>query len=236
VIKVITWKWHRPGYRDRYLASYVNTFYAMLARNTTVPFEPLCITDDPVGVNVPTMKLWDNPVPDYGSLHKPNCFYRVRAFSSEFTHSLGKFIWFDLDSVICGNVDHLLTDDADFKIWRPDGEKMPCNGSLVLHQAGTRAYTWAFFNPELVDRKWGFKYTTGFQGSDQAWIAYNLKPQDRFFTQKEGVYSFRSHVHHQTPRHLLPSEARVVFFNGEYKPWHDTLQQQIPWIREHYHA
>ena len=231
MIKVITWKWRREGYRDRYSAVHVNTFYEMLKRHTSVPFEPLCITDDPTGVQVPTMKLWGNPVPSYGSLHKPNCFYRVRAFSSEFRETLGRFIWFDLDSVICGNVDHLLQDTAEFKIWRPDGEKMPCNGSLVLHQAGTRAYTWAFFDPTMVDNIWGYRYTTGFQGSDQAWIAYNLKPHDQFFTQKEGIFSFRSHVQ---GKKKLPEGARVVFFNGEFKPWDPIVRKLNPWIKDHY--
>jgi hypothetical protein len=229
-IKVVTWKWHHPGYRDQYSAEHVNAFYRMLAQHTTVPYDPLCITDDSTGVEVPTMRLWENPVPHYGQLHKPNCFYRVRAFSSEFTHVLGKFIWFDLDCVITGNIDHLLTDAADFKIWRPDGEQMPCNGSLVLHRVGTRAYTWATFDPAMVHGRYGYKFVTGFQGSDQAWIAYNLKPYDEFFEQKDGIYSFRSHVVGKT----LPKTARVVFFNGEFKPWHAMVREQNPWIKEHY--
>lgn len=229
-IKVITWKWHSPGYRDRYTAEHVNAFYRMLARHTTVPFEPLCITDDSAGVDVPTMRLWKNPVPEYGQLHKPNCFYRLRMFSSEFTHSIGRFIWFDLDCAIVNNVDHLLDDPADFKIWRPDGEKMPCNGSLVLHKIGTRPATWTTFDPTMVHGRYGYKYVTGFQGSDQAWIAHNLKPYDEFFEQKDGVYSYRSHVVGQP----LPRNACVVFFNGEFKPWHEAVREQNPWIRDHY--
>jgi hypothetical protein len=233
-IKVITWKWHAPGYRDRYGATHVNEFYRMLARHSTVPYEPLCITDDPTGVEVPTMELWPNPAGHYGQLHKPNCFYRLRMFSSEFTHSIGKFIWFDLDSVLTGNVDHLLTDPADFKIWRPDGERMPCNGSLVLHKIGTRPATWNTFDPTMIDKKWGYKHTTGFQGSDQAWIAHNLKPHDQFFEQKDGVYSYRSHI--AGKRFRPPPSCCVVFFNGEFKPWQLSVRLANPWIEEHYLA
>jgi hypothetical protein len=233
VIKAITWKWHREGYRDRYNAEHVNVFYRMLRRHTTVPFEPLCITDDPEGIEVPTMELWPNPAPHYGQLHKPNCFYRIKLFSSEFTHSIGKFIWFDLDCVITGNIDHLLRDPAEFKIWRPDGEKMPCNGSLVLHQCGTRPMTWVNFDPSMIDGKWGYKYVTGFQGSDQAWIAHNLRSHDQFFEQKDGVYSYRSHIANNDH---FPGHCKLVFFNGEFKPWQDDIRRKHPWIDEHYHA
>lgn len=230
MIKVITWKWQRSGYRDTYTSEHVNTFYRMMRRHSTVPFEALCITDDPVGIDssINTMKLWDNPAPAYGGLHRPNCFVRLKAFSSEMVPLLGRFIWFDLDCTLVGNVDHLLNDTADFKIWRPDHEKMPCNGSLVLHQAGTRPYTWAFFDKALIHPQHGFKYTTGFVGSDQAWIAYNLKPYDQFFEQKEGVYSYRCHL---LERDKIPSNASVVFFNGERKPWHCM---HLPWVKENY--
>lgn len=229
-IKVITWKWHMPGYRDTYTAEHVNMFYRMLRRHSTVPFRGLCITDDPTGVNVDTLPLWPNPAPQYGNIHKPNCFYRLRLFSSEFTHSIGKFIWFDLDCVITRSIDHLLNDPADFKIWRPDGEKMPCNGSLVKHKVGTRPATWNMFNPDQVHGRHGYKYVTGFQGSDQAWIAHNLMPQDQFFEQKDGVYSFRSHVVDRP----LPPNAAVVFFNGEFKPWHEPVRAANPWVEKHY--
>jgi hypothetical protein len=84
----------------------------------------------------------------------------------------------------------------------------------------------------MIDRKWGYKFTTGFQGSDQAWIAHNLKPHDQFFEQKDGIYSYRSHVVGRS----LPSTARVVFFNGEFKPWHPHIRHMNPWIKDHYDA
>lgn len=233
MIKLITWKWRNPKYRDHYKAEYVNTFYRMAARHITVPYEPLCITDDPTGVEVPTLALWENPAPHYGQLDKPNCFFRLRAFSSDFKKIAERFVWFDLDSVITDNIDHLLTDDAQFRIWKPDGEAMPCNGSLVLHQSGTRPYTWTFFDSGMVDALHGYRYVTGFQGSDQAWIAHNLKPQDKFFTKADGIFSYRSHIDPLRKR-VLPPGAKVVFFNGRYKPWDPEVQKKNPWIAEHY--
>jgi hypothetical protein len=239
-IQLITWKWDRPGYRDTYTAEMVNTFYDMVARHTTVPYEPLCITDNPEGVKVPTWPLWGNPAPAYGKHDpsKPNCYYRLRMFSSEWRDRWPKFVWFDLDSVIMGNIDALLTDPAEFKIWQPDGEKMPCNGSLVLHQNGTRPRIWTDFDPKTVHARHGHKYHTGFQGSDQAWIAHKLGPHDQKFTQKDGVFSFRSHVYGEmvNEQHRVKDldDVKVLFFNGRWKPWQADVQEMFPWIRDHY--
>lgn len=229
-IKVIVWKWANPSYRDQYPAERVNIFYRMLMRNATVPWEPLCITDDPTGIDVPTMPLWANPSPVYGGLHKPNCFYRLKAFSAEFANVCSRFIWFDLDCIILKNIDYLLKDETDFKIWKPDGGRMPCNGSLVLHRTGTRSHIWEKFDPSVVHPVTGFKHITGFQGSDQAWIAANLGRDDRTLGQRDGIFSYRSHIRHKRAPFAL---ARVVFCNGEQKPWGEEMQR-LKWVRENY--
>lgn len=229
-ITVITWKWASPGYRDQYPAERVNTFYRMFGRNVTAPWEPLCITDDSAGIEVPTIPLWENPSPVYGGLHKPNCFYRLKAFSAEFANVCSRFIWFDLDCVILKNIDYLLKDESDFRIWKPDGGRMPCNGSLVLHRAGTRPHLWDAFDPSVVHPATGYKHLNGFQGSDQAWIAANLCRDDQLFRQRDGIYSYRSHVRPKKGPFAL---ARVVFCNGEEKPWGQEMQG-LKWVREHY--
>jgi hypothetical protein len=229
-ITVLTWKWTNPNYRDQYPAERVNTFYSMFGRNVTAPWEPLCITDDPTGIDVPTMPLWENPSPVYGGLHKPNCFYRLKAFSAEFANVCSRFIWFDLDCVILKNIDYLLKDQSDFRIWKPDGGRMPCNGSLVLHRTGTRAHIWEKFDPSAVHPVTGYKHLNGYQGSDQAWIAANLTRYDQLFRQRDGIFSYRSHVRTNKGPFAL---ARVVFCNGEQKPWGDEMQG-LKWVREHY--
>lgn len=229
-ITVITWKWANPNYRDQYPAERVNTFYRMLSRNATVPWEPLCITDDPTGISVPTMPLWANPSPVYGGLHKPNCFYRLKAFSAEFASVCSRFIWFDLDCVILKNIDYLLRDQSDFKIWKPDGGRMPCNGSLVLHRTGTRTHIWEKFDPAAVHPVTGFKQVNGFQGSDQAWIAANLSRDDQTLGQRDGIFSYRSHIRHKRAPFAL---ARVVFTNGEHKPWGEEMRR-LKWVQENY--
>jgi hypothetical protein len=158
-------------------------------------------------------------------------------FDSEMRSRIGRFMWMDLDCVILDNIDHLLVNPAEFGIWKPDGELMPCNGSLVLHTPGTRPRTWTDFNPKMVDKNMGLRRVVGFHGSDQAWIAHKLTPHDYIFGQKDGVFSYRSHLLDETgapqPR---PDGVKVVFFNGRFNPWDPEVAQLHPWLAEHYRA
>lgn len=233
MITVVCFKWSKPGFRSTYTAEHVITLFNMIQRNTKLPFRFLCITDDPDGLehsDIVTMKLWDNPCPNYGDGKRPNCYYRLRVFAPEMREVLGeRFIWLDLDCVITGNIDHILDTRTDFAIWKPDGERMPCNGSMVLHRAGTRTQIWSRFDKRQVHPTRGLM-GKGVSGSDQAWIALNLKSTDEFFGQKDGVYSWRSHVEPVNPV-ALPEGAKIVFFNGAMKPWGIP---DNPWVREYY--
>lgn len=232
MISIVCFKWHKPGFRSTYTAEHVNTLYRMVQRNTNRVHQFVCVTDDAKGIDprVKIVPLWENPCPNYGNGKKPNCFYRLRMFATEMKEIFGeKFLWLDLDCVITGSIDGIFGHPADFGIWCPDGELMPCNGSLVLNRTGTRHHIWTRFDKRRVHPERGLR-SAGFQGSDQAWIAMNLKLTDFRFGQAQGVYSWRSHIEPVDPAHL-PETARIVFFNGAKKPWDFP---EIPWIKEHY--
>lgn len=194
-MKLVTFKWTREGYRSKFTAQHVNTFYRMARRHSTVPFEPVCVTDDPAGLDsaITPYKLWPNPVPNYGGGNDPNCFPRLPMFGEELSAVFGpEWAWSDLDCFISANIDHILTVRNDFTIWRPDGGRSKCNGSLVTHRAGTRKHIWDRFDPSKIGSVAEFRAKTEHLGSDQAWIATQLTENDAFFEQKDGVYAFRS--------------------------------------------
>lgn len=226
-LDIVTFKWQQPGFRNKYTAEHVNRLYEMVKRNTSVKFRFTCVTDDPIDINpeIRTLPLWDNPKPTYGDFKKPNCFARLKMFSEEMrANFFDRIVWLDLDALIVGNMDPIFKEQADFRIWRVDREISLCNGSLVVHKMGTRVDLWDKFDPSKVDDEEGFRNTTGHVGSDQAWIAQNLRREDQFFAKADGVYSYRCHLDGKP----LPPDARVVFFHGEEKPenlWH------IGWIR-----
>ncbi len=231
-VTIVLWKWHKAGYRTRFTAEMVNTMLAMLKRNVTVPYRVLCITDDPQGIECETYPLWENPAPHYGTAKRPNCFYRLRAFDPAMRDILGeRFVWLDLDAIITRNIDHILTTRADFGIWRADYEYSPCNGSLVLHRTGTRGEIWDKFNPSDVHPTNGYRGKLMLVGSDQAWIAQNLRPNDKFFGKQDGVYSYRCHLMHQPE---LPHNAAIVFFHGEHNPGDPDIKRRHAWVRKHY--
>lgn len=245
-IGIVTFKWHKEGYRSKFTAEHVNTLYRMIKRNTTVPFKMFCVTDDQRGIDpeIETVHLWPNPCPRYGSQNadKPNCFYRLKMFDPEVGGMFGdRFIWIDLDCVVTGNIDHILNDQADLKLWKPDGEFMPCNGSLCLHRVGTRTDIWKTFNPQRVHPVTGFRnYASRPIGSDQAWIALNMtdKEKENTFGLSDGVVSYRCHmrkgIHRKNPPVTeLPKIGKIVMFHGRWDPWDEKTQKEAPWILEH---
>lgn len=192
---VVVFKWKKEGYRSQFTAEHVNTALRGLLRHSTVPFRFTCITDDPEGLDhkVRVIPLWEDPHPAYGGGNWPNCFRRLRMFDAKMKRMVGAhWIWMDLDMLVCGNVDHILSDNSDFRIWRPDGGRSLCNGSLVSHNSGTRTEIWTDFAPDKVGTVEEFQSQAKHLGSDQAWIAQRLRPEDQFFGSQQGVYAFRS--------------------------------------------
>ena len=238
MLKVVTWKWSPPkGYRSNFDGSQCTMLYEALQRNSTVPFEFIVITDNPADVDnsIKTVPLWANPAPHYGSHTRPNCFVRLKMFSEEMKNIVqgDRILSLDLDTVITGNIDHILKDESNFKIWYVDGEKSPCNGSMILHKLGTRPDIWTKFNPQAVDPICAYRKSKQLVGSDQAWIAQNLNADTKFFGKVDGVYSFRCHIK-PFDRGRLPGDTKIVFFHGEHDPWHKDVQIKYPWVRQHY--
>lgn len=243
-ISIIVFKWKKPGYRTEFKAEHVNNFFKMIDKHVTVPHKKICITDDQEGINkdIHTIHLWENPCPRYGNEMKPNCFYRLRLFDPqksgippEAQKIIGsRFVWMDLDAVIVKNIDNILVDSADLKMWKVDGEYMPCNGSLLLHKIGTKTHYWGEFNPNRIHPVTGLR-AHGMIGSDQAYIATKLTDDEKqnTFGKESGVYSFRCHLKEKNVD-ILPKAARIVFFHGTLNPWSPEVQEKYKWVKEHY--
>lgn len=220
-LTVVTWKWG-----TRYTARHVNTLYSMLKRHLHVPFEMVCVTDNPQGINKPVriVKLW-HQLRDLGG-----CYCRLKAFRPEMEREFGRrFVSIDLDCVITGDVTPLLTRSEDFVICR-DGlwPATPYNGSMWLMTAGARSQVWDTFTRRESPAK---AKKLGYVGTDQAWIAACLGPDEAQWTTDDGVYSYRHHVLKNGGE--LPEDARIVFFHGRYDPSQADVQRH-EWVRENW--
>jgi hypothetical protein len=141
----------------------------------------------------------------------------------------GRFVSVDLDCVITGDITSLWSREEDFVIWGDQVKGTYYNGSMWMMNAGARRYVWDDFDP-IESPKLAAK--AGHYGSDQAWMSYRLGPHQPTWTRKDGVYAFRTDIRRNHGK--LPSDARIVFFQGNIDPWNPIAKRLSPWIEEHY--
>jgi len=240
MINIVTFKWknkkNKSGYKLKnpveYSAEHVNILYSSIKRNTTVPFKFFCVTDDSNNIHpeITTIPLWDK------CKYLGGCYNRLFIFSKEMEKILGKkFITIDLDCVIVGNLDNILSRQDEFVInsfynkglW---GQRY--NGALIMMNAGCRSTVWDTFNydesPKLMSE---MKKQKKLIGSDQAWIQHVLGEHEKRFTpQDDGVYDYKS-LKTDSSNTPLPDNAKIVFFPGKQDP---QLMNDIDWIRKNW--
>lgn len=238
MMEFVAFKWHKPGYRSKFGPETVNTLHSMIGRNFQAPFRLTCITDDPKGISseVRILPLWDvyAGLPSPHGHAYPSCYRRLPLFAEHFDGQriadlIGpRFACMDLDLVILADVTAMFSEDVDFRIWGDTAKGTPYNGSLYMLRAGARRQVWEQFDPVESPRR---SLALGYIGSDQGWIGACLGPNERKWSVRDGVYSFRNHV--QRNRYLLPANARVVIFHGAVDPWSEHAQR-LSWVRKHY--
>jgi hypothetical protein len=115
-------------------------------------------------------------------------------------------------------------------IWGDTNPTTPYNGSMWMLRTGSRTRVWTDFDPQ---RSPMIGLAKRYVGSDQAWIAVCLGPDQPKWTRRDGVYSYRNEI---APKYgILPHDARIVFFHGRHDPWHRDIQIKHPWVRQFWH-
>jgi hypothetical protein len=240
MLNVVTWLWRDTGYRSTFTAAHVHTLYAMVRRHYAEPFTPICVTDDPRGLDpdIRIVPLWNDHrgLPSPHGRGNPGCYERLRAFAPEMADVFGpRFVSIDLDTVIVGDLAPLWDRPEPWLIWHlrmpvsRNGRDGLFNGSMWLMDAGTYPAVWTRFNGKASAFE---AYRAGQHGSDQGWMQYVIGADTPGWTNADGVYSFKYEIlaHHNG---ALPANARVVFFHGKPDPW-DREVQHVAWVREHY--
>ncbi|TNE75546.1 MAG: hypothetical protein EP334_10030 [Gammaproteobacteria bacterium] len=184
---------------DKYPPDYVYRLQAMLERHLTVPFSFVCVTDqDLEGVHCVAPI-----VPWHGWWQKLSLF--------EIAH--GPSLYFDLDTVIVGNIDYLARQSGHVLAAPANWGQSGHGGiqSSVLAWNGTLKEPFRKFNYEQDSKRlWG----------DQEYLSELYGDN---FHKLEGVVSYKYHC-----RGGLPAHARVVCFHG--RP--DYPEVNEPWVRE----
>ena len=244
-MNIITFKWKKPGktpaglkgikYRlttpVEYTSVHVNILYHSVKRNTSLPINFYCVTDDPSGLdeNITALPHWG-----YGQV-AGGCFNRLFLYSEEIIPRIGtdKFLMLDLDVVITGNIDHILNREEDFVINSftegTDFEQL-YNGGVQLLKPGSRVSVWETFKTNMYDVHTVLKPLRDQKklvGSDQAWIQYHLgKNEARFTPENDGIYEYNK------IKGKLPDNCCMVLFPGRTDP--SLKSHQVDWVRKHW--
>jgi hypothetical protein len=216
VIRILTWLWRQPIARTKYTSEHVNIWAAMVRRNLTMPHELACVTNMSKGID-PSIRII-TPPGDFEGLQtprwragRPNCYRRLAMFRRDAASVFGeRFVCMDLDCVIGGPLDPLFDRPDDFVVFNGTAEGRPYNGSMMMLRAGCRPQVYEKFS-ETGAIESGRKFV----GSDQAWLAYILGPNEKTWSEADGAYFWGPSYRRQS-RKVAPT---VLFFPGKMKPW-----------------
>lgn len=207
---ILTWWWKQPGGRTAYTPAHVAIWADMVKRHLSRPYRLAVVTNEPLelpGVEIirPPREFEDIRLPTWRE-HRPQCLRRLTMFRPDAAQWFGeRFICMDMDCVISGPLDPLFEGGEDFRIFAGTAPTRPYNGSLMMIRAGSRPRVYSEFTE-------GGAVEAGrkFVGSDQAWIAHILGPDEATWTASDGACWWQGRPH---------DSARVTFFPGGQKPW-----------------
>ena len=232
VLTVVTWKWHRPGYRSAFTGEHVNKLAAMVAKHYPYPHKVICVTNEPTGIDsaitvIPDDKDFEDVPSPHGGMN-PTCYRRLRGWHPNAAQWFGeRFVSIDLDTVITADVSSIWNRPEPVVLYSdPLYPARQYCGAMVLMTAGAHPEVWNDFDPATSPR---LAMAAGKRGSDQAWISYKL-PRQATWGREDGVYSYRRDIE-ATGR--LPSDAKIVMFHGRTDPWSPEAQK-LWWVRRHY--
>ncbi len=141
-----------------------------------------------------------------------------------------RLVSIDLDLVVLNQIDGLFNRPERFVGWHVPGHRIKgpvLNGSLFMWNAGDLGWLWSEFDPATSPKA---ACSKGYLGSDQAYLSHRLIGQDfvgKWTPERDGVLSFYRDIR---GRKFLAASARIVFFAGRVKPWHQDVKFQAPWI------
>jgi hypothetical protein len=223
VITALCWYWVQPEGRTRYEPLHVAIWADMVRRHLSVPHRLAVVTNEALslpGVDIirPPADFENVRIPSWPE-HRPQCLRRLSMFRPDAAEIFGdEILCFDLDCVVGGSLDPLVC-PGGFRMAVGTSPARPYNGSLLYLAAGARPQVFERFTAAGAAEA-GRKFV----GSDQAWIAHCLGPNEATWGEADGL------VYHGMAR-SPETVRRVMFFPGSEKPW---MRPRDPWVNEHY--
>ena len=206
-----------------YGIEYVERLRNMVARNITVPYEFVCLTDDLTQIEGVRLIYQKN------AGYAKQWWHKVHMFDSSLPIE-GRILYFDLDVVINSNIDKLATTSStDFFGIRDFNRKFHpgwriLNSSTMCWTHGTQSKIWTEFknNPSLAMKLHG----------DQDWIWKIAKDKIKFFPDS-WIQSYKWEIRNKSELTMVNGqrnfrevkssldihpECCVAVFHGDPKP------------------
>lgn len=218
MIDIVCFKWG-----PKFGPEYVNNFYKAVQRNTTVEHRFICYTDDPTGVECETRPfLVDLPV----------WWYIIGITNPDHEHN-DKVFYFDLDTIITGNIDHVLTMEQPFATISDFGWPAGLQTAFIMWDREVRNNVWNYFttkykpedypNLDCDYTRWGG--TNQFLEECMGVIRINQNPVPAIkdappVVRLQDLFpgSCASYKAQRLAGRPLPEEIKMVFFHGNPMP------------------
>jgi hypothetical protein len=232
--------WWQPDEGSKFSAPYtaddVRKLQRMVAKHCTAPHQFGVITDRP------ELFAGDadiRAIPIDRATHVPStCYVRLMTFHPDGKALFGadRLLQIDLDTLIVGNIDHLVTREENLVLWRNPARhpsrpgRSAYNTSILLHELGTIPEIWQTF----VDFR-----TVGkrIPAKDDQWFLSDALGEDvpYFDGVRDGVYRI---AREDTPNSgvwgELPANACIVTCPGsEGKADNPAVMAGNPWLAEY---
>ncbi|HWL07942.1 MAG TPA: hypothetical protein VNQ76_06040 [Planctomicrobium sp.] len=256
MVTVVCMKWGTP-----FPAEYVNVLYNGVCRNLSQPFQFVCFTDDPKGLDP---NIVAKPIPEIDlppERWKSGCWPKLTIFKAGALEGTEAALYLDLDVMVQGPLDpffdqikstggfHILR-EWNPALWnllpvglRPD---RGCQGSIIGWVPGEHDY---IFEELVADLDDAFSRCV----TDQDFLTYTAR--NRQYWPHEWCVSFKRTCLWYYPFNLLfkkvpqPKKARVVVFHGDPRPV-DLVQEgnsrwgtnrkfgfgPVGWVKDYWYA
>ena len=206
----------------KYGPDYVVRLRNMVSRHLTVPYEFVCLTDDPTPIDNVRLIVQRNAGYVRPWWHKVHMFDPTLELH-------GRILYFDLDILIHANIDKLIVNRTDeFLGIRDFNRKFHptwniLNSSAMSWDQGKHSDIWRLFYKDLSsaqklhgDQDWIWKIAKDrIKFWPDEWLmSYKWELRERNeLTRVNGVFQFKNI---RNPR--IPKDCSVVVFHGDPKP------------------
>ena len=221
MIHVVCVKWG-----DLYSSEYVNNLYEGVKVNTTLDFEFICFTENSKGVNE---EIFCRTLPNNGLQGWWNKMYL-------FSNDIGitdRIFYFDLDTVIVGNIDEIMKFDGEFAILR-DFYRARRNPQARDYGSGLMAWKGGWGHNIWSDFYANKEKNTKIGAGDQKYLM-NVIPSDKVTYWQDfvpgQVISYKAHVRDEGVKDQIPDNARIICFHGKPRP-HEV--RNLDWMKQHW--